>query len=462
MAQNVTIAGATYNDVPSIVVPKSSSGDAIFVDPTPTTATAEDVVSGKQFLSANGTLTTGSAVIPEPATATPLMDGTAAVGSSTKYARENHRHPSDTTKYTINGYGTGTTDVSIRPLIAFARANRLAFLPAEQIIIEKTTDGGVTWVDANYSDGQKKALFSTRGASLLIPLLNGAKSTQCGLRVTFSAMKYNVPSGTAETEKYNYWSKDYVNKQERYSNIRELWFWLSANNDAIRCQVFRATGNTPNTWATEFNTDFALKGWSGSDWIRCGGATFGGGTNQPQNYWNWRIVFWSRMNDGATEFSSATAQAINGIAGYGDSVWGSSNGMMKEDHLYTWDTDQNATFPANVTATSFVGNLTGNVTGNATTATKSTQDESGNNIKASYASSMSISGNSLSLNNKNGTALSTVTIPTELPTVTSSDNGKFLGVSNGSWDVMDNNLSALSSSTPTSSQAGFMWFEIIT
>ena len=34
----------------------------------------------------------------DPATATPLMDGTAAVGSSTKYAREDHVHPSDTSK----------------------------------------------------------------------------------------------------------------------------------------------------------------------------------------------------------------------------------------------------------------------------------------------------------------------------------------------------------------------------
>lgn len=35
---------------------------------------------------------------PEPATATPLMDGTGAVGTSTKYAREDHEHPADTNK----------------------------------------------------------------------------------------------------------------------------------------------------------------------------------------------------------------------------------------------------------------------------------------------------------------------------------------------------------------------------
>lgn len=32
------------------------------------------------------------------ATATPLMDGAAAVGTSTKYARENHVHPTDTSR----------------------------------------------------------------------------------------------------------------------------------------------------------------------------------------------------------------------------------------------------------------------------------------------------------------------------------------------------------------------------
>lgn len=45
----------------------------------------------------------------EPATATPLMDGTAAVGSSTKYARENHVHPTDTSRAQTNHASTATT-----------------------------------------------------------------------------------------------------------------------------------------------------------------------------------------------------------------------------------------------------------------------------------------------------------------------------------------------------------------
>ena len=37
---------------------------------------------------------------PSPAADTPIMDGTGAVGTSAKYAREDHVHPSDTSKQT--------------------------------------------------------------------------------------------------------------------------------------------------------------------------------------------------------------------------------------------------------------------------------------------------------------------------------------------------------------------------
>lgn len=48
----------------------------------------------------------------------------------------------------------------------------------------------------------------------------------------------------------------------------------------------------------------------------------------------------------------------------------------------------------------------------ALSATKATQDESGNNIKATYGSSLSLSGKTVSLKNKNGETLGySVTIP---------------------------------------------------
>ncbi len=51
-------------------------------------------------------------------------------------------------------------------------------------------------------------------------------------------------------------------------------------------------------------------------------------------------------------------------------------------------------------------------------ATKATQDESGNNIKATYANSFSISDHTITLKNKNGASLGTVTVPDNNTTYT--------------------------------------------
>lgn len=60
MAQNITLLGATYNDVPSVELPKSGGGTASFTDVTDTTAAAEDVASGKYFYTAAGVRTAGT------------------------------------------------------------------------------------------------------------------------------------------------------------------------------------------------------------------------------------------------------------------------------------------------------------------------------------------------------------------------------------------------------------------
>ena len=62
MAQNVTIAGNQYPDVPSVLIPKTGGGgNAIFADPSVVTAVASDVASGKYFLDSSGVLTQGTA-----------------------------------------------------------------------------------------------------------------------------------------------------------------------------------------------------------------------------------------------------------------------------------------------------------------------------------------------------------------------------------------------------------------
>ena len=61
MAQNITLMGASYSDVPAVVLPKTGGGTASFTDVTDTTAAAGDVASGKYFYTAAGVKTQGTA-----------------------------------------------------------------------------------------------------------------------------------------------------------------------------------------------------------------------------------------------------------------------------------------------------------------------------------------------------------------------------------------------------------------
>ena len=60
MSQNITLLGASYSAVPSILLPKTGGGQASFTDVSDTTATASSVLNGSYFYTAAGTRTQGS------------------------------------------------------------------------------------------------------------------------------------------------------------------------------------------------------------------------------------------------------------------------------------------------------------------------------------------------------------------------------------------------------------------
>jgi len=69
--------------------------------PTPTAGDNDTSIATTAFVT--GAITT---VAVPPATALPLMDGAAAVGTATKYAREDHKHPTDTSRESTITAGT--------------------------------------------------------------------------------------------------------------------------------------------------------------------------------------------------------------------------------------------------------------------------------------------------------------------------------------------------------------------
>lgn len=257
------------------------------------------------------------------------------------------------------GFASGVPPLA-RALIDNCRANKLAFLPADQIIVEKTIDGGKTWTDAGVSDAVKAQIFSgvTYGY-ITFPQINGKMNTLCGVRVTFTAMKYDVPSGTAETDKYKYWNKNYVKSTERYCSLDYFWLWVNSSNNAISVKLEAANGDYPDDWWIKYDGGLRMTGWPGSNIIKQPKYVFGGSPDQTNQPWNYRFTFMTVPPSGKTELSTGyetQSQRIFAIRGYGTNTWISPNNLMDTDNIYSVGVDKSTTFPATVSAPVFKEN----------------------------------------------------------------------------------------------------------
>lgn len=222
------------------------------------------------------------------------------------------------------------------------RANRLAFLPASGVKVEYSVDSGATWIDYGATDAQKASLFAMRMGSAA-PFYTGkhTKKEECTtkdqLRIT-------------------------VTPVDRYASVNMLYLWVSVAGTTATVNISRSTIGAKDAF-TDVRTDVPISGWSGPNEIRFSQGTFGGGSTQTSNQYAYRFTFKNKAD-------AKGSVSVMDIRMYGSSAWSVPNSMMEKDHLYNWDTDKNAFFPAQVTATKFNGSSTGVVDyGNAAGAT---------------------------------------------------------------------------------------------
>lgn len=152
---------------------------------------AQTPVNGNVNIEVSG----GSSV--DPATATPSMDGTAAVGSSAKYAREDHVHPHDTTKVDVE---TG------KSLMSADEHTKLAGLPTSSQLEDAldTLQGNITTLNNSLAPVAKSGSYNDlTGKPTLAPVATSGSYNDLSNKPAIPTVPQNiVQSVTVNGEKH--------------------------------------------------------------------------------------------------------------------------------------------------------------------------------------------------------------------------------------------------------------------
>ncbi|WP_407420669.1 pyocin knob domain-containing protein [Methanobrevibacter sp.] len=204
--------------------------------------------------------------------------------------------------------------------------NRLAYLTEDNIIIESSTDNGNTWTEiATDATGKtnKKKLVTTKLYPAGFQAGNGAtKSVNNQLRITLKAGEPNVAS-------------------KIYLYTRKLMIYFSTGGcSGCKCKIETSTYGTPTTWTTV--DTYNVGGYSGWNSIPLA-LTFGGFANQTNG---------TRIQNIRLTFTCTTIGSYNfnvqKIRLFGESCWTAPSTLAETGHVYTFDENQNVTFPGKI------------------------------------------------------------------------------------------------------------------
>ena len=217
-------------------------------------------------------------------------------------------------------------------------ANRMAFINGDLITAEYSSDGGTTWTEYSASTIAKSQFF-TQSFSFAVGRPNESTEViadKSKTRITITAQNGNNPSGRV------------------YTDPRKMLILVSTATALELLVEYRSGTNYKNNGAwTTFGT-YSLSGWSGWNDIPLVLNTLGGGADQLGNNWQLRLTFTVKTK--STSYPKAASVLAARI--YGQNTWTTPSTMAGTGHMYTFDMSKNVTFPAGVSATSFIENGT--------------------------------------------------------------------------------------------------------
>ena len=263
-------------------------------------------------------------------TARTISLGTGVTGTTTFDGTQNVTIPVTEIKEAYLTWGGTNLAAKISPIDnAMSNthsANRLAFANPQGMTVEYSRNAGVSWREALDVDDTKTSVMS--GLSLGSFAIGGVSTgitTLDKLRITLDAHDLGI----------------YVHAVKLLLNV--------STNGATGSHVVVETSTigAPTTFTPQ--GDYQVEGWSGWNSIPLTGFAFGGSSTQPSQIKKIRLTF------GITGLNSSHPNnlSVSNIQLYSNSYWSTNSNMARTGHLYNYDDQQNAIFPAHITASDF-------------------------------------------------------------------------------------------------------------
>lgn len=229
------------------------------------------------------------------------------------------------------GWSTNSNEYrrdNISPLMTamspYHAVNRFAIPKPAGITIEYSNDNQNTWIDYGATDEEKMNLTSNNRTAFYFGKKSSGQTINDALRITLNATNMSV-----------------------YCALRELLIFVSTGGPNDFFMKMEYSHKSDETVFTEINYRWSLSGWSG--WndipIAIPYFPFGGHQGQTVNYAAIRLTFYHNPNEDISKIGNPLVSYIIGLA---TQSWTRCSNMATDNHIYSWDVNQNAIFPAKI------------------------------------------------------------------------------------------------------------------